>query len=44
MNSNRGGLTLALVIIQHVARILSRTQSIRVTDVQSAPPTARLGL
>lgn len=44
MNSNRGGLTLALVIIQHVARILSRTQSIRVTDVQGAPPTARLGL
>lgn len=44
MNSNGGGLTLALVVIQHVARILSRTQSIRVTNVQGAPPTARLGL
>lgn len=44
MNSDWGGLTLGLVIIQHVTRVLSRTQSIRVTDVQGAPPTARLGL
>lgn len=44
MNSNGGGLTLGLEIIQHVTRVLSRTQRIRVTDMQGAPPTARLGL